>query len=348
MPPLWLVFCVYLEDMQPAILIIGEEQPPKCLAGLSAFFQVHQANSLERALLMLNANRFSLVLVQQSNPHQNSRTFDALRHHHSGVPALRIAPNINPPSHCPTVDLVDQAGKTLLSQLAGSIAHDITNSISFVISNLRTLCIYHDDLVAALPSPTPHSLRAVTDDLAPLVEESIEGVTRIQAIAKELRAFTKNEESSRENLDLHDLLEGAIRYTAPEFHHCVSLTRHYAAKSRAIVSPTRMRQCLAHLILSVTRAHLASNSRHEVVIETCNDSSEIEISLISTEGFDRQLIENHWVPFFSQQNTEVDNQILFLAAAKSIAHHHCGSLRLGPSWPDHLRLTLRLPSADRS
>ncbi len=239
--------------------------------------------------------------------------------------------------------MVDEATTALLGQLAGGIAHDLNNPISFVLSNLRTLKAYHRDLLRALGGVVlPPELGPVLEDLEPLVDESIVGGARIEAIVNGLREYSKTEHAEPKSLDVHDPLEGALTVAGHELRHGVSLERRYRARARTLGFAVRLRHCFTHLVVSCTRA-LGPGKGRELLIATDSDERRVVVAVIAPSGLDTSIVERVWRPFF-ERRLLVDELSLSLAAAERVARMHGGQLAWETEHEGGPRLVVWLPA----
>jgi DNA-binding response OmpR family regulator len=239
--------------------------------------------------------------------------------------------------------MIDEATMALLGQLAGGIAHDLNNPIAFVLSNLRTLRVYHRDLLRALGGVVlPPELGPVLEDLKPLVEESIAGGARLETIVHGLREYSKTEAAEPVSLDVHDPLEGALTVAGHELRHGVSLERRYRARSRTLGFAVRLRQCFTHLVVSCTRA-LGPGRDRQILIATDSDEQRVAVGVIAPRGLDPKVVERVWRPFF-ERHLLVDELSLSLAAAERVARAHGGELGWEPGYEGGPRLGVWLPA----
>ncbi len=200
---------------------------------------------------------------------------------------------------------------------------------------MRTLRGYREDLAAAAGRPPPEPLAEVLEDLGPLVEESLQGAERIQSLVQVLREFGRVESGDAEAVDLHEALEAALALAHPELKHRVRLERHFGATRRVLGWPARVRQLLAHLVLSAVRS-LRPATEVDLRVMTVSEAELVEVRLQSQSGFEPGVVARVWAPSLEGRPVSED-PALHLAAAARIARHHGGAL----TWsPEGLRLQL--------
>ena len=88
--------------------------------------------------------------------------------------------------------------------LAASVAHEINNPLSYVLSNLEALVEELPRLAGVDP--------AVLTDLLDCARNGLEGSRRIQGISRSLGTFSRVDRTEREGVDLNTVIEMARRW----------------------------------------------------------------------------------------------------------------------------------------
>lgn len=112
-----------------------------------------------------------------------------------------------------------------LGQLVGGIAHEINNPVSFIYGNLDYAAEYSQSLLElcqryshAYPNPPDDisdyrdtiDLEFLVDDFPKIITSMKYGATRIRDIVKSLRTFSRLDESSLKDVELHENLDSTL------------------------------------------------------------------------------------------------------------------------------------------
>jgi signal transduction histidine kinase len=154
-----------------------------------------------------------------------------------------------------------------LGLLSAGIGHEINNPAAFVLANLRALSEQIEAFTERAPlamsdargEPTPFAsnegaLDAFIDAARVTIAESIEGMSRIHAIARELRAQTRGDDAVATLVDVNAAVESALLMLRGELRDSVRVERHLGAKQRVRSTPSRIGQVFLNLILNAAQA----------------------------------------------------------------------------------------------
>ena len=143
--------------------------------------------------------------------------------------------------HAHQVQLMQNEKMASVGQLAAGVAHEINNPIGFIASNLNSLREYlgglesvvrsalhlHDSVTNEAPDVQTHAkafgrvceeadLDYVLDDLASIVNESIEGTDRVRKIVADLRDFSHVDSPDLMPANVNDLIDKTLSVAANE------------------------------------------------------------------------------------------------------------------------------------
>jgi PAS domain S-box-containing protein len=129
--------------------------------------------------------------------------------------------------------------------LAAGVAHEINNPLAYVSSNVSYL---REQLARGSFSP---------EDLADLREaaaEALEGTGRVRTIVQDLRTFSRSDEEHLGPVEVHPVLEGALRLVRNELRHRARLVRELEPVPTILGSAVRLGQVLVNLLVNALQS----------------------------------------------------------------------------------------------
>jgi signal transduction histidine kinase len=203
-----------------------------------------------------------------------------------------------------------------IGQLAAGVAHEINNPIGFVNSNLTTLNKYVNDLFKVvdlyasleIPAQPDHllllkeakqqvDLDFIREDIFDLLNESIEGITRVQRIVKDLRDFAHPSESEWRQVNLQNLLESTLNVAWSEIKFKAEVIKDYADLPIVDCLPSQINQVLLNLMINAAQA-IEKNGH--ITLQTRREGDWVSIAIHDTgSGIPPNHIEKIFDPFFT-------------------------------------------------
>jgi two-component system, NtrC family, sensor kinase len=209
-----------------------------------------------------------------------------------------------------------------LGQLAAGVAHEVTNPVSYVISNLSTLSQYisvlmpvlrlQEDLArehapeAALLASQFARLRELwgqedmeylLQDMPEMIEESLVGAQRIKEIIQSLRTFSRTDDAKPQRADLNVELESSLRMVWSELKYKCEVRREFAPLPPVTCYPTQLNQVFTNLL--VNAAH-AIETRGEIRVRTWREAEEVVVQISDTgKGMSADTLARIFTPFFT-------------------------------------------------
>ncbi|WP_313954231.1 ATP-binding protein [Accumulibacter sp.] len=246
--------------------------------------------------------------------------------------------------------LVQSAKLASLGQLAAGVAHEINNPLGFVGSNLSVLGNYVQDLLAVVDTYAAsealiasdasalariRAVRArcdidfVRDDAATLVSEASAGVARVARIVRDLKDFSRINESQWQVADLHACLDSTLNVASHELGRVADVTREYGALPEVHCCPGELNQAFMNLLVNAGQAVDASGKgRGQIFVRTGCQGDEGWIEIEDTgHGIAPENLQRIFDPFFTTRPVGAGTG-LGLSSAWGIVESHGGRIEV--------------------
>ncbi|MBI4243594.1 MAG: MASE1 domain-containing protein [Planctomycetes bacterium] len=213
-----------------------------------------------------------------------------------------------------------------VGQLATGIAHEINNPISYILTNLNTICKYIKTIKPAIESrvaieqesvlsadvknvKTDNVYLNVTDlrklfkELAEAVEESKEGALLICSIVQNLKEFSHAGSAQLISCDVNKEIEVALKICQNTLKYRAIITKFYGKLPKIYCYSQRLRQVFVNLLMNAVQA-FEDGKRGSIIITT--QSTEDKGILISIKdsgkGIPKEQIQRLFEPFFTTKS----------------------------------------------
>jgi PAS domain S-box-containing protein len=221
---------------------------------------------------------------------------------------------------------------SMLGELSGGIAHELTQPLSAILSNAEAARIL---IAQDIPD-----LAEVTGALDDIIDED----NRAGEVIHRLRGLLKKSEAKFETVDINDIVNSTLRFLHNELiSRRVKVTVNLAADLAPVSGdPVQLQQVLFNLVLNALDAmNETIPSRRTIVIGTRAGRDEIELSVSDCGvGLTPVHRERVFQPFFT---TKEHGLGLGLSLSSTIIKLHGGILRLENNANGGATATLSLP-----
>ncbi|WP_445428957.1 sensor histidine kinase [Alishewanella sp. HL-SH05] len=154
--------------------------------------------------------------------------------------------------------IVQQEKLATLGTLAAGVAHEINNPLAFVISNVDTLSSYTSELLNANIHPeqnsiAPSTLEMIAEDFPELITDTVQGLTRIKDIVRNLLFFARTDTELMSDMQLRDALELALKLLGPKLKN-VLLTQQLDTVTTIPFNSGELNQVLINILVNAIQA----------------------------------------------------------------------------------------------
>jgi signal transduction histidine kinase len=228
-----------------------------------------------------------------------------------------------------------------VGMLAAGIAHEVNNPLAYVRANLVHLEKAAE--IASRLAPADDVEAALLEEMPGVLAETCQGIDRIATIVSGMKRLSRSAENGRERLDLHEVVDEAIRLAAFSHGRC-RLERDLAGDLPPISgSRGELVQVLLNLLLNAEQAVAGqANATVRVTVRTVADGVRVDVD-DDGPGISEDLVERIFDPFFTTKGPG-EGTGLGLPIAYDLIRDHGGTLEFSPSPLGGARFTVTLPS----
>ncbi len=222
-----------------------------------------------------------------------------------------------------------------MGMLAAGVAHEINNPLAYISSNLTFVA---EQLVQEELSPTQRT------ELREAVRESLEGTGRVRGIIQDLKSFSRADDETQGKMDIHQVIQGALRLVRNEFHHRAQLIRSLEPVPAVWGNEARLGQVLVNLLVNALQAFPPDRpaERNTITISTRSQGEWIHIEVGDNgQGMEPEVQRRIFEPFFTTKPVGVGTG-LGLSICNNLVQIMGGWIEVHsqPGWGSTFRLVL--------
>lgn len=181
---------------------------------------------------------------------------------------------------------------TTVGTLASGIAHEVNNPLAYVVGNLEYLLTLVD--VGSAPV-NPRTRRALTD--------AIEGAERVRAIIADLKTFSTAEGEASRSLDVHQVIDAALRIAQNELRHQARLEKIFQARRPVLGAAGKLGQVFVNLLSNALQAMPPARSSDQNLIRVVTADLDADHVIVDVEdngvGMAPDVMRRVFDPFFT-------------------------------------------------
>ncbi|RKH73971.1 sensor histidine kinase [Corallococcus aberystwythensis] len=228
----------------------------------------------------------------------------------------------------------------VVGQLAAGVAHEVNNPLAYVKSNLHYL-----------QEEWAHGAPDDLEDVRRVLDETQQGVLRIQQIVTDLRLFSREAPDGAESCDVAETLAEAQRLASVRLRSLCVVERDVAPElAPARVTARHLVQVLVNLLLNAADAleSASSNKPAHVMLRACMENGRVRVEVEDNgPGIPESALPRLFEPFFTTKPPGKGTG-LGLALCRDYVARAGGTLEAENRAEGGARFILRLPVAGTS
>ncbi|MEL6129200.1 MAG: ATP-binding protein, partial [Cyanobacteria bacterium J06628_4] len=256
--------------------------------------------------------------------------------------------------------LIQSEKMSSLGQMIAGIAHEINNPISFVKCNIDPLKEYFQDLLdliktyeAEYPEPSAAILKKQQEidfdflltDLDKLLGSMNLGAERVHEIVKSLRNFSRLDEATVKDVDIHEGLDSTLLILNHRLKHEVTVVKKYGDLPLVRCFPAQLNQVFTNIIVNALDAMAEANCPHKKIKIITRMSGKDRVQVIISDrgpGIPRKIRKKIFDPFFTTKPVGKGTG-LGLGICFRIIQQHQGNIRIRSKIGKGTEVVITLP-----
>lgn len=255
--------------------------------------------------------------------------------------------------------LLHSAKMISLGQIVAGVAHELNNPVAFIYSNMHHLSEYiqkiskmvaeYKNLKSLIPKSEKEKIEQmeseldiqfILSDMSDLSRSCLDGANRTKEIVTGLRTFSRMDETSFSQTDLHECIDSTLRLLKTEFKDRVKIVREFGAIPLVECSSSQINQVLMNLIANAVQA---ISGKGTITIRTRPVDEKVEIEIEDTgHGMDEQTMNRVFDPFFTTKKVG-EGTGLGLSIAYGLIQKHQGNIFVSSQREKGTKFVIVLP-----
>lgn len=266
--------------------------------------------------------------------------------------------------------IIHQEKLASIGQLAAGVAHEINNPAAYVKSNLNTLKRYSNELGAFFKALDHTSLQNQTafdgtcsgendtwmfrfkalyqkydipfllQDIVEIVDDSDEGIERIEIIVKGLKEFSRPDSAENESVDLIACIENTLKLVTNQVKHSLDVSFDWQEKLFIQGQHGSLSQVFLNLIVNASHA-VTKDGRLQITAKSENGYAYVSFCDNGC-GIDQKNQAKIFEPFFSTKEQGAGTG-LGLSISHGIIKKHGGTISVKSELGEGAEFIIQIP-----
>lgn len=225
-----------------------------------------------------------------------------------------------------------------IGELSAGIAHEINNPVGYIRSNVDVLNDYCKTLVTYIELAKDSNERVkaknyfesedldfIIKDIDPLITSTLEGVSRVSKIIKDLGNYAHPDEKLPETISIDELIEKSLTLVANELKYKVEITKKLEAGVYVAGFPQKLLQVFINMLVNASHA---IESKGNICISSQLIEQEVNIRFEDDgSGISQENLKSIFDPFFTTKPIGKGTG-LGLHIVRSIIEDHHGRIEV--------------------
>lgn len=211
-----------------------------------------------------------------------------------------------------------------IGNLAAGMAHEINNPLGFIMSNLKMLGDYVEELCSE--TTNRKDMDYIRQDTTEIIKETTEGLKRIQKIVSDLKTFSAIDSPDKALADINSCIDSCLRIIENQTKGKIKITKKYGFIPRTIIDVGKINQMILAILMNSIQAMTTEGN---IFIETSHlvGGQDYFKIMIADDGcgIAPENINMVFDPFFTTKDVG-KGMGLGLTAARETARMHGGDI----------------------
>lgn len=254
--------------------------------------------------------------------------------------------------------LVQQEKLASIGELAAGVAHELNNPIGFVNSNINALKDYIPELAKYIDylerktkgdcdgTNPANDIEFIMEDIPELVDESLEGLSRVTSIVKSLKDYARVDLEDRIDYNINDGIEATLTVSRNTYKYVAKIEKELEEVPLLVVNGNQINEVLLNLFVNAAEA-IEEQGRKEkglISISTYFDDDYVYCSVKDDgPGITEENIRRIFDPFFTTKEPGKGTGLGLNIAYNTITNKHNGDLIVASTLGEGTTFTIKLP-----